>query len=153
MKMKRFLLSPVFAMYALGAALAMSFGCATTPSGAASTVTPAQAAVIQNDISAVAGLVLTKNPAYKPAVAALGATLPSLAANGPITPSTWAAAVAGIPGIPVQEQTDLVAAGVGLDLALTTYEAFSGKTVALYTDPNVAAIVNAFAAGLVQASK
>ena len=42
-------------------------------------------------------------------------------------------------------------AGAALDAALTTYEAFSGKTVALYTDPNVAAIVDAFAAGLVAA--
>jgi hypothetical protein len=128
-------------------------GCSTVSPVNFSTITPAQAAAVTADTSAIVLPILIKNPAYKKDVALLGASLPGLLANGPITISSYTTAVAAIPGITVTEQADLSAAGAVLDLALNTYAVFTNQTVVLYTDPNVAAIVNAFSAGLVAASK
>jgi hypothetical protein len=129
-------------------------GCTTlSPTASASAKVTQVAADLPTAVSLAAGLVLTHNPKYAPDVLLLGQTLPGLLANGPITPSSYTAALGTIPGITAQEQTDLGIAGPLLNAAVVVYEDWSGKTIVLYTDPNVKALVDAFAVGLVQAAK
>lgn len=128
--------------------------CSTTPSTTPIADRVAQIAAQEPaDIAAVLQPILKKNPKYAPDVLLLGQILPSLLANGPITPQSYTSAVASIPGISAQEQTDLSIGGLALTGVLGLYEALSGNTVALYTDANVAVIVNGFAAGLVAAGQ
>lgn len=127
--------------------------CTTTaPSTTISTRVASIAAQMPGDISIVLTPVLLKNPKYAPDVMLVGKTLPALLANGQITPSSYAAAVSTIPNITAQEKTDLAYAGLVLDAGLQLYQGITGKTIVLYTDPNVKALVDAFSAGLVAAA-
>ena len=103
------------------------------------------------DVALVLTPVLAKNPKYIGDAKLLGTLLPALLASGPITPSSYTAAVATIPGITDQEKSDLAIAGAVLDAGLQLYGAYSNKTVILYTDPNVKALVDGFCAGILQA--
>lgn len=128
--------------------------CTTTASTATVSSRVAQIAAQEpGDIALVLTPVLLKNPKYAPDCALIGNTLPALIANGPITPSSYTSAVASIPNITAQEQQDLALAGLVLNAGLQLYQAYSNQAVALYTDPNVKALVDGFCAGLVEASK
>lgn len=133
----------------LAAAVLWTGGCSTLPSSAPATV---NGNTITIDVAAVLTPILAHNPTYKPIVAALGANLPGLMANGPITPDVYTKALANTPGITPAQSADLAYLGAVLDLALQSYASYSGKTVILYTDPTVKVIVDGFAAALVQAS-
>jgi hypothetical protein len=129
--------------------------CTTTAPTAAATVSDKVTRIVAqvpNDVQLVLVPVLQKNPRYAPDVALLGATLPTLLQNGPIDAGSIAGALASIPNLTAEETKDLIYVQVGLPAALQLYSAISGKDVVLYTDPNVAAIVNAFCAGLVKAA-
>ena len=129
-------------------------GCTTAPS---TTTVSAKVTQICNqvpsDVQLVLVPVLQKNPSYAPLVLIVGNTLPGLLQNGSIDAAGVAAALQKIPGLTAAQRQDLVYIQVGLPAALQLYEAISGKTVALYTDPNVSAIVSAFCQGLVSAAK
>ena len=135
-------------------ALAFVAGCTTAPSTTTVSAKVAQICLqVPGDVQLVLIPVLQHNPKYAPGVLLLGNTLPSLLQNGPIDAASIAGAIAQIPGLTAQERQDLVYVQVGLPAALQLYEAISGKSTVLYTDPNVSAIVNAFCSGLVGAAK
>ena len=143
-------IKPLFTALSLAfAALLFSPGCSTVSPTTGATVS---SSTVTLDVAAVLTPILANNPTYKPVVNALGLALPGLLANGPITPAAYTSALANIPGVTPQMQTDLGYLGAALNLALLSYENYSGKTVSLYTDPNVKAIVDGFAAALVAAS-
>ena len=96
--------------------------------------------------------ILLHNPKYAPDVALIGKTLPTLLQNGPISVGSVASALAGIPNLTPQEIQDLGYVSIGLPAVLQLVNAITGKTVALYTDPNVSAVVNAFCQGMVSAA-
>jgi hypothetical protein len=127
--------------------------CSTVPSTTTVSARVASlTAQLPNDLGPFLGLVVKNNPKYKADILLVGQILPTLAANGPITSTVYLAALSQIPGITPEEKQDLSLGAPILDSALQLYEAWSGKTVALYTDPNVQAIVDAFAATLVKAA-
>lgn len=143
-------IKPLFTALSLAfAALLFSPGCSTVSPTTGATVS---GSTVTLDVAAVLTPILNHNPAEKPVVLALGTALPGLLANGPITPDAYTKAVAGLPGVTPQIATDLSYAGGALDLALFSYQMYSGQTVVLYTDPNVKVIVDGFAAALVQAA-
>lgn len=135
-------------------ALAFVAGCTTTPSTTTVSAKVAQICLqVPGDVQLVLVPVLNHNPKYAPDVLLLGNTLPSLLQNGPIDAASIAGAIAQIPNLTARERQDLVYVQVGLPAAMQLYQAISGKSVVLYTDPNVSAIVTAFCQGLVSAAK
>jgi hypothetical protein len=166
--MKKLLLSVFSAI-----ALSLFTGCSTTPPAApvslAGPSTPStsptliaqesaaeriNAIVAQEpgDVSLVLTPILLKNPKYAADVALIARTLPSLLQNGPINVGSVSAALDAIPGLNAQEKADLVYIQIGLPAAIQLVDAITGQTVSLYTNPNVAAIINAFCAGALQAA-
>jgi hypothetical protein len=158
---------------ALILALAFCAGCSTTPPAVSVSLagpsTPStsptllaqesaaeriNAIVAQEpgDVSLILTPILLKNPKYAADVALIAKTLPTLLQNGPINVGSVSAALATIPGLNAQEQQDLVYIQIGLPAALQLVNAITGKTVSLYTDPNVSAIINAFCAGAANAA-
>lgn len=130
-------------------------GCTTV---APTTTTPSARlqqilAQTPGDVALVLTPILQNNPKYAPDVLLIGTTLPTLLLNGPINVGTVTAALSKIPNLTAQERTDLAYIEIGLPAAIQLGQAITGKTVALYTDPNVAAIVNAFCDGMVQAAR
>ena len=156
--MKSKIINALIVLFSIGTLLVcvslFQTGCTTVPSTA--TITDKVTAIckqVPGDVELVLVPVLQHNPKYAPDVLLLGKTLPGLLQNGPIDAASIAGAVAQIPNLTAQERQDLVYIQVGLPAALQLYEAISGKSVVLYTDPNVSAIVTAFCQGLVGAAQ
>ena len=149
-------ISVIYALGVLSAAFfgLFSIGCTTTAPTTTTPTTRIQQIVAQEpgDVALIVTPILQHNPKYAPDVLVIGKTLPSLLANGPINVGTVTAALAQIPGLTDAERQDLQYVEIGLPAAVQLVQAITGKTVALYTDPNVAAVIDAFCAGLVQAA-
>jgi len=138
----------LISLLAVASLLPLLTSCTTIAPTNPGTVTPAQAAQITADTEAAAAIAIAFDPALATILPEVGKILPTAFANGPINPAAFTNAVATIHGLTPKQVQEIAAVGAVLDLGLTTYEGLSGKTVALYTDPNVATIVNAVASGL-----
>lgn len=132
----------------LASSLALLCGCTTIAPSSPSTITAAQAQQITTDTQVAVSIADLVDPSLVPIFPVVGKVLPSAFANGPVNPAAFSAAVASIPGLTSKQIAEINGAGAALDLALTAYEIASGKTVAVYTDPNVETIVTAVAAGM-----
>lgn len=136
----------------LGLAALLVTGCVSTPAGSPAPVASADVAKISPFITSLAQtavpLVLNKHKEYAPVVASVAAAIPAAFTAGNLDAMSISEAVALIGSkAGLDSETESVISAVLLN-GVTWYQQTYGQQVALATDPNVKALLAAFATGL-----